>query len=159
TRRRLGVPAQSQRFFRLLWSRVIQPGLGFVLLAEAAGTIVAGAVFLHWNGRLIYKFGASDDRFRRLRPNHAVMREAVGRGCEGGFRTFDFGRSGLDDTGLRAFKGGWGAEERPLRYMTVVGAPPQVGAGTAGAALRPVLRRCPLWVCRGVGAAFYRYAA
>src|SRR5262249_41005536 len=148
--------AQSQRFFRLLWSRVIQSGLGFALLAETGGTVVAGAVFLHWNGRLIYKFGASDERFRHLRPNHAVMWEAIRWGCEHGYRIFDFGRSGLDDSGLRAFKQGWDADERPLRYTTVVGASTQADAGTAGAALRPVLRRCPLWVCRGVGAAFYR---
>jgi len=159
TRRRLGVPAQSRRFFRLLWSRVIQPGLGFVILAEAHGTTVAGAVFLHWNGRLIYKFGASDERFKRFRPNHAVMWEAIRWGCERDYAMLDFGRSGLDDSGLRAFKSGWGAEERPLRYTTLVGATPQANAATAGAVLRPLLRRCPLWVCRGVGAAFYRYAA
>ena len=159
TRRRLGVPTQSRRFFRLLWQRVIQAGLGFALLGDAGEMTVAGAIFLHWNGRLIYKFGASDERFTRLRPNHAVMWEAIRWGCERGYRTFDFGRSGLDDSGLRAFKSGWGAKERPLRYTTVVGASPAADAGTAGAALRPVLRRCPLWVCRGVGAAFYRYAA
>ena len=56
TRRRLGVPAQPRRFFRLLWERVIETGLGFVLLAHVGTSVVAGAVFLDWNGHLIYKF-------------------------------------------------------------------------------------------------------
>ena len=158
TRRRLGVPSQPQRFFRLLWPRVIEAGLGFVLLAETGGTTIAGAVFLHWNDHLIYKFAASDERFGRLRPNHAVLWEAIRWGCERGYRILDFGRSGLEDSGLRAFKRRWGAEERPLRYTTLVGASPHADFGTAAAVLRPVLRRCPLWVCRGLGAA-YRYAA
>ena len=64
TRRRLGVPAQPRRFFRLLWERVIETGLGFVLLAHVGTSAVAGAVFLHWNGHLIYKFAASDEAHR-----------------------------------------------------------------------------------------------
>ena len=158
TRRRLGVPAQPRRFFRLLWTRVVEAGLGSVLLAEAGGETIAGAVFLHANGHVVYKFAASDERFRSLQPNHAVLWEAIRWGCEHGYRVLDFGRSADDDTGLRAFKGGWGAEERPLRYTTVVGAPRRSVPGGAGAALRPVLRRSPLWVVRGLGAAVYRYA-
>jgi CelD/BcsL family acetyltransferase involved in cellulose biosynthesis len=159
TRRRLGVPAQPRGFFRLLWPRVIEAGLGFVLLAEAGGATVAGAVFLHWNGHLIYKFAASDERFRSLQPNHAVLWEAIRWGCDRGYRVLDLGRSGLNDSGLRAFKHGWGAEESLLRYATLVGPHRRSDRAPAGAALRPVLRRCPLWVCRGVGAALYRYAA
>jgi CelD/BcsL family acetyltransferase involved in cellulose biosynthesis len=159
TRRRLGVPAQPRAFFRLLWPRVIEAGLGFVLLAEAGGATIAGAVFLHWKEHLIYKFAASDERFRSLQPNHAVLWEAIRRGCDRGYRVLDFGRSDLDDSGLRAFKQGWGAEESLLRYTTLVGPRPRSDRAPAGAALRPVLRHCPLWVCRGIGAALYRYAA
>src|SRR5919198_1693878 len=36
TRRRLGVPVQGRRFFRLLWERVLEPGGGFVLVASVA---------------------------------------------------------------------------------------------------------------------------
>jgi hypothetical protein len=60
---------------------------------------------------------------------------------------------------LRAFKDGWGAAERPLIYTTLVGSPRRAAAGPAEGALRPVLQRSPLWVCRGVGAALYRYTA
>ena len=159
TRRRLGVPAQPRRLFRLLWERVIETGLGFVLLAHLDNSVIAGAVFLHWNGHLIYKFAASDEAHRKSQPNHAILWEAIRRGCEGGGGAMDFGRSGPNDHGLRAFKSGWGAVERPLIYTTIVG-PPRVAAGSAAEdALGGLLRRSPLWVCRGVGAALYRYAA
>jgi CelD/BcsL family acetyltransferase involved in cellulose biosynthesis len=158
TRRRLGVPAQPRRFFRLLWARVVEAGLGSIFLAEVGGAPIAGAVFLHSNEHLVYKFAASDERFMSYQPNHAVLWEAIRWGCEHGYRVLDFGRSGVNDTGLRAFKAGWGAEERPLRYTTLVGVPRRSTPGAAGAALRPVLRRSPLWVVRGVGAALYRYA-
>jgi hypothetical protein len=46
TRRRLGVPVQPQRFFEQLWRRVIEPELGFMLLAHQAGRPIAGALFL-----------------------------------------------------------------------------------------------------------------
>jgi CelD/BcsL family acetyltransferase involved in cellulose biosynthesis len=159
TRRRLGVPAQPRRLFRLLWERVIEAGLGFVLLAHVGTQAVAGAVFLHWNGHLIYKFAASDEAHRKSQPNHAILWEAIRQGCERGCRAMDFGRSGPADHGLRAFKSGWGAVERPLVYTTIVGSP-RVAAGSAAEdALRGLLRRSPLWVCRGVGTALYRYAA
>jgi CelD/BcsL family acetyltransferase involved in cellulose biosynthesis len=159
TRRRLGVPVQPRRLFQLLWERIVGAGLGFVLLAEAGGSAIAGGVFLHWNGNLVYKFGASDENHRLLQPNHAILWEAIRWGCERGYESMDFGRSGLEDHGLRAFKDGWGATERPLVYTTLVGSPRRAAGGRAEAALRPVLRRSPLWVCRGVGAALYRYAA
>jgi CelD/BcsL family acetyltransferase involved in cellulose biosynthesis len=159
TRRRLGVPVQPRRLFRLLWDRIVGAGLGFVLLAEAGRSAIAGGVFLHWNGKLVYKFGASDEAQRLLQPNHAVLWEAIRWGCERGYDAMDFGRSGLEDHGLRAFKDGWGATERPLVYTTLVGSPRSAVGGRAGGALRPVLRRSPLWLSRGVGAALYRYAA
>ena len=46
TRRRLGVPVQPRRFFRLLGSASSLPGHGRLLLACADGAPIAGAVFL-----------------------------------------------------------------------------------------------------------------
>ena len=93
TRRRLGVPVQPRRFFDLLWSRMIEPGLGSILLASHDGTPLAGALFLSWNGTTIYKFGASDPEGWRLRPNHALFWTAIQASCLRGDHRFDFGLS------------------------------------------------------------------
>lgn len=158
TRRRLGVPAQPRRYFDLLWHHMIEPGRGFVLLAYTDGTPIAGAVFLAWNGTVIYKYGASDTRFWDLHPNHLVMWTAIRWGCAHGFDTFDFGRSELHHKGLRQFKSGWGTEQS-LMYTTIADHPAPPPEHRLQGAAGPVIRRCPLWVCRAVGQLLYRYAA
>jgi CelD/BcsL family acetyltransferase involved in cellulose biosynthesis len=158
TRRRLGVPVQPRRFFRLLWSRVLDRGLGFALIAEQAGTPIAGAVFLHWNGTIVYKYGASDSAYWSLRPNNVLFLEAIRDSCLRGHRRFDFGRSDLEAEGLRRFKRSWGAEELPLEY-SVLGGAAHARLGEGGKALEPILRRSPAWVARALGELLYRYAA
>jgi len=159
TRRRLGMPVQPWRFFELLWSRLLEPGLGFLLLAEHQGAPIGGAVFLTWNGTLVYKFSASDSRFWGLRPNNLVLWTAIRWGCENGYHTFDFGRTDMEDVGLRRFKSGWGTVERPLVYSYIGGSPPSQRRGRLMRVLRPVIRHSPPIVCRLIGELFYKYAA
>lgn len=158
TRRRLGVPSQPRRFFEALWRHVIEPGLGSVLLAYHDGIPIAGAVFLEWNGRVVYKYGASDRRHWPLRPNNVLFWESIRRGCASGARALDFGRTDLEDEGLRTFKASWGALEEPLFYTTLGRSSP-ARSGLAGRLLRPIVRVAPTWVGRTVGAALYRFAA
>jgi CelD/BcsL family acetyltransferase involved in cellulose biosynthesis len=157
TRRRLGVPVQPRRFFAALWERMIEPGRGFVLLAEADGAPVAGAVFLVHGDTVIYKYGASDAGSWSLRPNHAIFWEAIRSSCEAGRRRFDFGRTDLADVSLREFKAHWGTEELPMAYATLADRAPE--AGPSGRALAPIIRRSPPWVCRAIGEALYKHAA
>lgn len=159
TRSRQGVPVQPHRFFRLLWDDLVERGLGTVLLAYSGSTPVAGAVFLHWNGATTYKFGASDPEHWHLRPNNLLFWRAIGDACARGDRTLDFGRTDLDNAGLRAFKSGWGAREAPLVYTCAGQAPGAAAPGLALRALGTAIRRSPAWVCRAVGEAAYRYAA
>jgi CelD/BcsL family acetyltransferase involved in cellulose biosynthesis len=159
TRRRLGVPTQPRRLFEVLWERMIEPGLGLILLAYHGNTPIAGAVFLAWNGHLTYKFSASEQEHWSRRPNYAILWNAIRWGCERGFRTLDFGRSSLGDAGLRAFKSNWGAVERPLIYTSLVGSSARDRPEHVSQAAAAILRRSPLWLCRGIGAALYRYAA
>jgi CelD/BcsL family acetyltransferase involved in cellulose biosynthesis len=159
TRQRQGVPVQPRRFFALLWDGLLERGLGTLLLAYSGTTPVAGAVFLSWNGAVTYKFGASDPAYWGLRPNNLLFWEAIREGCGRGDRTLDFGRTELDNHGLREFKSGWGAREEPLVY-TFAGAARHADAhGFVVRALGTAIRHSPTWVCRAVGEAGYRYAA
>ena len=89
TRRRLGVRPQPRRFFDSLWRNVVDHGLGFVLLAYHEHVPVAGAVFLEWNGRMVYKYGASDQEHWALRPNNLLFWECIRLGASSGARTLD----------------------------------------------------------------------
>ncbi len=160
TRRRLGMPAQPQRLFEALWARILEPGLGFLLLAYAGTQPVAGGVFLLGSNTVTYKYGASDAAFWKLRPNHLVFWSAMRSACQQGYRWFDFGRTDLSDRGLRDFKAGWAAEEAPLVYSLLAErAPAKKGSGYPLAMARAVLRRSPTWVCRASGELLYRFAA
>jgi CelD/BcsL family acetyltransferase involved in cellulose biosynthesis len=159
TRRRLGAPVQPRRFFRLLWERLLERELGYVLLAYTGGTAVAGAVFLDWNGGVTYKYGASDSAHWGLRPNHLLFWHAIERACREGRKSFDFGRTDFNNEGLRAFKAGWGSVETPLVYTSIGGPAPEAGPPRTAALLAPMIRRSPSWVCRALGEALYKYAA
>lgn len=133
TRRRHGVPPQPWSFFRHISEEIIQPGRGCLFLARvtsaaqagpvpgneappAGGPPVAGAVFLHSGPTTHYKFGASDESWQGLRPNNLVMWRAIEWHARRAFQVLDFGRTSLDNAGLRKFKLGWSAEETPLAY-------------------------------------------
>ena len=114
TRRRQGVPIQPRRFFALVLERLIETGLGSILIAEVKGRPAAAAILLRWNRRVIYKLAASERSLLRYKPNHALVWHAIQTAVREGDVNFDFGRSDLSNSGLRAFKSGWGAREKPL---------------------------------------------
>jgi CelD/BcsL family acetyltransferase involved in cellulose biosynthesis len=156
TRRRLGVPTQPKRFVGR-FAGLFEQELGFVALACAGERPVAAAVFLAFNGVLTYKYGASDPAHLKLQPNNAMLMEAIRWGCEHGLHTLDFGRTDLDNDGLRAFKRGWGASERRLTYTYL--SPHRAHAGRAGVppAVRRIIASTPPLTGRIVGAALYRH--
>jgi hypothetical protein len=154
TRRRLGVPTQPLRFFRLVWERLISEGHGFVLLAYDGTRVVAGGVFLRWNGVMTYKYGASEADAWRLHPNHLLLWEAVQRGCAEGDRVLDWGRTDLGNEGLRKFKLGWAAEQE-LSYSVFAPEAPSGGGRPGEAALTKVIQKSPVWVSRAIGKVLY----
>jgi CelD/BcsL family acetyltransferase involved in cellulose biosynthesis len=159
TRRRLGVPVQPRRFFHLLGEHVLARARGFVMTVRLDEIPIASAVFLCWNGTIIYKYGASDERYWEHRPNNLLFWRAIAWGCEHNCHTFDWGRTDLQDEGLREFKRGWGAVEEPLAYTTLAASRPKAATGRLGRMLGNVIRRSPPAVCRVVGELFYKYAA
>ena len=158
TRRRLGAPTQPFRFFRLLWEQVLQQQRGFVLLAYHAGQPIAGALFLHANKMLVYKYGASLAEYWRLRPNNLLFWEAIRWGCENGDTVFDWGRTDLEEEGLRQFKRGWGGKETILRYSMLTSRAPEPSRGQFRSHYLPALiQRSPTWVGQAIGEMLYAH--
>jgi CelD/BcsL family acetyltransferase involved in cellulose biosynthesis len=159
TRRRLGVPVQPKRYFDLLWETIIQPGLGFILLAFKDAIPIAGGVFLTYNNTLVYKYGASDSNYWQFRANHQLFWVAIQWGCENGYAVFDWGKSDVHDPGLREFKDRWGAQESTLTYSILSTTPPKQSKERLSNVIKPFIQRAPMWVCRLTGELLYRYAA
>ena len=116
TRKRHGLPPQPWYFFEALLEKLVQRRNGDVFLALYGNTVVAGAVFLHYRNKALYKFGASDERFHPLRANNLIMWTAIQYYLQSGYQTIEFGRTDAGHSGLLQYKRGWGAKETTLYY-------------------------------------------
>jgi hypothetical protein len=161
TRRRHGNPPQPLSFFLNIHDEIIAPGNGFVVLAEEDAQPIAAAMFFQTRTQALFKFGASDETRQELRGNNLVMWEAIrflasnnARECH----TLDFGRTSLDNEGLRRFKLGWGTTEKTLSYFRF---DPAANTWVCGRRDRAsglhtaLFRRLPLTVNRIAGAILY----
>ncbi len=116
TRKHHGLPPQPYYFFEKIFDHIVSKNYGFVVLASYKGMTIAGAVYFHLGKKAVYKYGASDRRYLRLRPNNLVMWEAIKWYSQNGYENFSFGRTEPENKGLMQFKAGWGAEERIIKY-------------------------------------------
>ena len=73
-----------------------------VLLADCAGSVVAGTLYIQWGDTLYYKFNASADR--QACPNDLLVWEGIRLGQRRGLRRFDFGASDYAQPGLLRYK-------------------------------------------------------
>ena len=156
TRREQGVPIQPWKFFREMKS-LLDLGLGFILLACRDGQCLAGAVFLHWQKTLTYKYGASSPDGLKFRPNNLLMWTAMEWGCMNGYTRFDLGRTSLSNQGLRTFKSRWGARESALRYTGLTPRSRNAHVERLMDLSHTVIQKSPLWVCRLTGEVLYKY--
>ncbi len=116
TRKRHGIPPQPLFFFRKIHQNIISKGYGFTILARHQQKIIGGAIYFHFGKKAIYKFGASDIRYKKYRSNNLIMWEAIKWYAKNKYVNFDFGRTESINDGLRRFKLGWGAQEDVVNY-------------------------------------------
>jgi hypothetical protein len=117
TRKRHGSPPQPFGFFRQLHRHLLSKDLGWVALAWHSRTPVAGAIFFRSAKTAVYKYAASNEAWQHLRPSNLILWEAINSFALQGFEELDFGRTSLDNEGLRRFKLGWGAKECRIEYV------------------------------------------
>jgi CelD/BcsL family acetyltransferase involved in cellulose biosynthesis len=162
TRRKHGLPPQPFRFFQAIHEHGLAKDAGSLFLAEHGGRAVAAGLFLHFGTQVVYKYGASDERFLGLRANNLLMWTAIAEYAKAGFQNLSFGRTELFNDGLRRYKMAFGSRECPLPYHCFnyrMNSFIQVRAGALLRFVRPVLRRLPLAAGRLAGSLLYRHAA
>lgn len=119
TRKDHGLPPQPFTFFEMIYEHIIKKGKGFVCLGKINGKSVSGAVFFHFNGHAIFKYGASLKKFLAYRPNNLVIWESIKASFASGAKNIDLGRTETHHEGLIHFKRGWGCSNDPLNYFTI----------------------------------------
>jgi lipid II:glycine glycyltransferase (peptidoglycan interpeptide bridge formation enzyme) len=117
TRKRHGLPPQPWSFFQAIHQHILSQDEASLFIAYNQSKPIAGALFLHQGQKAIYKFGASDERSRSLRPNNLLMWKAIEWLKQQGYQHLDFGRTSLNNSGLRRFKQSWGTSEQILPYF------------------------------------------
>jgi FemAB-related protein (PEP-CTERM system-associated) len=111
--RDLGTPFHGRRFFeRILTALSDRARLVTVWLGE---TPIAAALVLWHRDRLEVPWASSLRRFNPLCANVLLYWEMLKFGIEGGFRSFDFGRS-TPNEGTFLFKQQWGAVPQQLYW-------------------------------------------
>lgn len=161
TRKDSGLPPQPFFFFRKIHEHIIAKGRGCVVLATVRNQAVAGAVFFHFGSRALFKFGASDRRFYRHRPNDCTMWEAIRWHGEKGFSQLCFGRTEKSNEGLRRYKAGFGATERTINYYRYdpVRATFASMKSSPGNIPRRVFQWMPTFLSQLIGRIAYKHAA
>lgn len=159
TRKRHGVPPQPFHFFERIYDHVISRDHGLVALASQKEKIIAGAIYFHFGQEAIYKFGASDSTYLHLRPNDLLMWETIQWYCRNGFEQFCFGRTELDNEGLRKFKNGWGAKESVICYFNynLVEKEFEPEKGSIIGTYTNVLKWMPIFLLKLIGKVLYRH--
>jgi CelD/BcsL family acetyltransferase involved in cellulose biosynthesis len=114
TRSRHGLPPQPLRWFQTIFECF--GNAASVRLTFKDGTPAAGMVTLRHRSTIVYKYGASDERFHPLGAVQCLFWRTIQDARLSGCTTFDFGRSATTNTGLVAFKDHWGAVRSKLAY-------------------------------------------
>ena len=157
TRKKLGVPIQPRNFFKLIFSEIIDKNLGFVIVVKKNGIPVSAGLFMFYNEYFTYKFGASNPDYLKYRPNNVMIWEAMKEASKRGFKYFDFGKTEIDNSGLRKFKSGWGTNEYSLIYSFY---PKQYHSSLSklkDKIISPLIQNSPKFVCQLIGEIGYKY--
>jgi hypothetical protein len=117
TRKKHGLPPQPFSIFSNIHKYIFLRNSGMVAVASWRKTPIAASVFFHLGDRAIYKYGASDEKFQRLRGSNLVMWEAIKWYVQKGAKKLHLGKTSMANEGLRRFKLGWGTSEEKIEYF------------------------------------------
>jgi hypothetical protein len=161
TRKKHGVPPQPFSFFQNLHQHIIAKRQGFITLARTGDTPIASNIFVHAGRRAVYKYSASDEEFRALCGPNLVLWRAIQWCNQAGIQDVDFGRTLIDNVGLRRFKRHWNTEERTLSYFKYNLRAKQfvTGKGESSQSREKIVRHIPIPIARMIGSVLYRHVA
>ena len=158
TRRKIGVPTQPKSFFFNILNSIFKNNLGFVATVYKKGRPIGSGLFLHFKNKLVYKYNASDPDYLQYRPNNLLVWEAVKFCIDNNLKELDFGKTDIENEGLRRFKRGWGAKEISLNnyYYPVVPENNLVNF-LYQKVVSPVIRKTPEFIGKQIGETAYKY--
>ncbi len=111
--KRHGTPALPKRYFLLLKEEF---GADCeVLNVRHQGRVISSVLTFYFRDEVLPYYAGDAEDARHLAANDFKYWELLRRGCERGYKLFDYGRS-KRGTGQFNFKKNWGFEAQPLHY-------------------------------------------
>jgi len=111
--KRHGTPALPKKYFSLL--REVFGKDCEILSVLHEGKLISSVLTFYFRDEVLPYYAGDCEHARNLAANDFKYWELMRRGCERGYRLFDFGRSKFG-TGQFSFKKNWGFEPTPLHY-------------------------------------------
>lgn len=112
--RDLGTPVYPLSFFDNLLKSF--PSTSEVLLVTYGGKTIGGAIAIYFKETMEVPWASSWRKYFKYCPNNLLYWKAIERGCQKGYKYFNFGRS-TKNSGNYKFKKQWGAEDEQLHYQ------------------------------------------
>lgn len=109
TRKRLGLPPQPFKFFKILWD-IFYPDKIRLLIAEHQEKAIAGVILYIFKDRVSAEFTVTDWSYIKMNPVHFLYWEIIKWSHSSGYKVFDLGRTDTGNEGLMSFKNSWGME-------------------------------------------------
>ena len=110
---RMGTPVFSKRYFQVL--RDVFGEDCRILTVQRGDEPVASVMTFYFRDEVLPYYGAGMPVAREVAGYDFLYWELMRRGCEAGYRLFDYGRS-KKGTGSYSFKKNWGFEPEQLHY-------------------------------------------
>ena len=150
--KRHGTPTLPKRYFALL-KEVFGPDCE-VLTVVHAGRVISSVLTFYFRDEVLPYYAGDTEDARHLAANDFKYWELMRRGCERGYRLFDYGRS-KRGTGQFDFKKNWGFEPQPLHYeyylVTAPGIPEHNPANPKYRLFIEMWKRLPTPVANALG--------
>ena len=118
TARRDGFLIRPEAYYLDVWTQFLRDNAAALLLATFNGETIAGVMLFFFGQTAWYMYGASDNRYRNVMPNHLLQWEAMKTARARGCTVYDlWGAPDVFDEsdgmwGVYRFKTGFGGETR-----------------------------------------------
>jgi lipid II:glycine glycyltransferase (peptidoglycan interpeptide bridge formation enzyme) len=122
-----------------------------ILLAKKDKRIIAGSVFVHYEGYVHYYLNASDHRYRDMKANYLILWTKIKSSLLDKYKVFDLGGTGRGSS-LEVFKTGWGGKRYPIFELKNYS-----GIKLKQAKLRNLITFVPSFLLKKLGFYFMKY--
>jgi len=158
TRMRHALPPQPLSWFSNL-ATFLRDRLQIRVARKGAEPIAAILTLVH-NGKVVYKYGCSDQRFHNLAGMPFLFWKLIEESKAEQLKQLDFGRTDIENQGLIRFKDQFGTERRLLTYLRCRAyAGKETSVSHSFDSMRRLFSMLPARLSCPIGALLYRHIA